>query len=269
MDGHDRLGAPAQLAGHVGGVDEVGRGVDIREDRHRPEPRDGARRGEERVAGQNHLVRGANVEGHECQEQGVAAGRAGDGVGNVEGPGERGLEFGDFRAEHEPSGIAHFLQRGPDLVAEHGVLPVERQEWDGGEQFGVRGLLRRRGVFVAHAVGISRNGGLPRGMPGSGQPPPSNSSSSRARRWLQPERGRRDRGRIAAQPACFAGNRQAFAAASRPGHARVARRRDPSGRSPPPSARRESLGNLGTGVARPVFDSRRAARPQSCRVFGS
>ena len=73
MDGDNGLRPLADLFLHVGGVDQVGDRIDVGEDRYGAESRDGTGGGKEGVAGKNHLVARLDVNGHERQEQGVAA----------------------------------------------------------------------------------------------------------------------------------------------------------------------------------------------------
>jgi hypothetical protein len=156
----DRLAAAADLPLDVGRVDEVGRRVDVGEDRHRPEAGHGAGRGEERVGGQHDLVAGADAEGHQGQQERVAAGGAGDGVWHVEGLRQLRLEFVHVRAEHEAAGVDDPVDRRADLVPQDGVLAVERQERHGRQQVvPSRGFRSRSGAggrgVTDHRVGDS------------------------------------------------------------------------------------------------------------------
>ena len=166
MDGDDRLRPLADLLRHVGRVDQIGDRIDVGEDRHRAESRDGAGGGEEGVAGQDHLVARLDVKGHQRQEQGVAAGGARDHVRHAERLREFGFQVVNVWAEHEFSGVADTVEGTADRVAEHGILTIERQQGHGGQKaagigaavMGGRGGAadgRGRGLGVGHDVQIS------------------------------------------------------------------------------------------------------------------
>jgi hypothetical protein len=94
---------------------------------------------------QDHLVAGADVEGHECQEQGIAARRAGDRMRHVEHPGQFRLEVGHVGSQHELAGVADAGDRRLDLAPEHRVLAVEREQGNRRQEVGCRGLAAGRG----------------------------------------------------------------------------------------------------------------------------
>ena len=102
VHGNDRLGSRRDQRCHVFGIDIEGGGVDVGEYRLGAEPRHGAGRGEEREAGQDHLVAGRYIQGHQGQEQGVAARGAADGVLGLAIGGHELFELRDFRASTKP-----------------------------------------------------------------------------------------------------------------------------------------------------------------------
>ena len=73
----------------VGRVDVERDRIDVDEDRLGAQPPDRAGRGEERVAGQQHFVARADVDGHQRQQQSVAARGAADGELGLAIRGER------------------------------------------------------------------------------------------------------------------------------------------------------------------------------------
>ena len=80
------------------GIDIEGLRIDVGKDRPCAQPRDRAGRGEEREAGQDHLVAGGDVQGHQGQQQGVAARGAADGVFCLAVDGQLLFELRDLRA---------------------------------------------------------------------------------------------------------------------------------------------------------------------------
>ena len=99
--------------------------------RQRPagaEPRDRAGRGEEREAGQNHLIAGGDVQGHQGQQQGVAARRAADGVLGLAVDGKLLFELRDLGAEHESAAVANPAECGHDFLSQCRVLASQVQE---------------------------------------------------------------------------------------------------------------------------------------------
>ena len=75
--------------------------IDVGEDRPGAQPGDGAGGGEEGEAGQDHLVARPDVQGHQRQQQGVAARGTADGVPRLAVVGHALFELLDVRPEHE------------------------------------------------------------------------------------------------------------------------------------------------------------------------
>ena len=216
MHRDDRPAAAAHLATDILRIDEVGFGVDVGEDRHRTKPGDGTGRGEERIARQYDLVPGPDSQGHECQEQGVAAGGTADGVGHVERGGEFLLKSGHVGPEHKPARFADAVDGGPDLLAEHRVLPVEGEERNGRQEVGsgcLAGGCGRRDA--AHGVAqfpvvLAESADCFDGSRRDGPPKPMNRQDRACR-----SNPNRNPGRAA--PGGRAGNRSAAPGASRAG----------------------------------------------------
>ena len=165
MHGYDGPCPSTDLALHVGWIDEVGRGVDVREDRHGAQARDGAGRREERVAREDHLVAGADVERHEREQERVAAGCARDRVGHAEGTGQFVFQIVDVGAEDEPPGVTDAVERGPDFLPQDGILPVEGEQPDRrqepsrfGAVVGGVGVLRGRAGGRSFGRGANHDG---------------------------------------------------------------------------------------------------------------
>ena len=114
--------------GNVLGIDIEGLRIDVGKDRPGAEPRDRAGRGEERETRQDHLVAGGDVQGHQGQQQGVAARRAADGVFGLAIGGHLLFELRDFRAEHESAAIANPAECGEDFRFQARVLASQVQE---------------------------------------------------------------------------------------------------------------------------------------------
>ena len=74
-------------------------------------------------------------------------------MGGVERPGELGLELVHVRAEHEFPGVAHPVDRVPDLAAERRVLAIEREERHGRKEVG--GGTFRGGGLAGHGARCS------------------------------------------------------------------------------------------------------------------
>ena len=115
VDGDDGLRGRRDQRGNVLRVDIERLRIDVGKDRPRAQPRDRAGRGEKREAGQDHLVARGNVQGHQGQQQGVAARGAADGVLCLAVAGHLLFELRDLRAEHESAAIADPSQRGEDF----------------------------------------------------------------------------------------------------------------------------------------------------------
>ena len=135
MDGQEGLGTGRDGRLDFVRVDVEGQGVDVDEDGLGVEAMDDAGRGEEGERRGDDFVAGADIQGHEGDEQGVRAGRDADGVGGAGIGGHGLLEFLDFGTHDEVLGVANVVDDGPDLVADGPVLGFEieqRNVHDGG-----------------------------------------------------------------------------------------------------------------------------------------
>ena len=113
---------------NVLGIDIECLRIDVGKNRPGAKPRDRAGRGEERETRQNHLVAGGNVQGHQGQQQGVAARGAADGVFCLAIGGQLLFELRDLRPEHESAAIANPAECGEDLRFQSRVLASQVQE---------------------------------------------------------------------------------------------------------------------------------------------
>ena len=135
VNGQDGLGARCDGRLDFMRVDVEGQGVDVDENGLGVEAVDDAGRGEEREGRGDDFVAGADVQGHEGDEQSVRAGGDADGMGGAGIGGHGLLEFLDFGAHDEILGVADVVDDGPDLVADGPVLGFEieqRNIHDGG-----------------------------------------------------------------------------------------------------------------------------------------
>ena len=78
-------------------------------------------------------------------------------MGHTEGPGQFDLEIGDVRPENETARVTDAVERRADLLTEHGILPVEREQAHAGkEAAGIRPVIRGVGVLIAGVGGQDR-----------------------------------------------------------------------------------------------------------------
>ena len=130
VNGHDGFCFWSDAAGGVGEIEVEGVGVVINEDGGGADARDAAGGGEEGEGGAEDFVAGADVEGHEGEQDGVGAGGDADGVFGV-GEGGGGLfEVGDFAAEDELAGFEDAGEGCFEFGGEGGVLLFEIEKGD-------------------------------------------------------------------------------------------------------------------------------------------
>ena len=106
---HGQQAAGARRHRHLrgGGVHQVGAGLDVREDRHRPGADDGGHGRHRRVGDGDHLVARADVQGLQRQEEGVGTVGHPDPVCALDAGGERLLEVAHLLAQDQPTGLQH------------------------------------------------------------------------------------------------------------------------------------------------------------------
>ena len=135
--------------GNVPRIDIERLRIDVGENRPGAKPRDRAGRGEERETRQDHLVARGDVQGHQGQQQGIAARGAADGVFRLAVDGQLFFEQRDLRPEHESAAIADPAERGHDFLAQCGVLTAQVQE---------RNALDRTSLTSLSVVGETHRG---------------------------------------------------------------------------------------------------------------
>ena len=129
MNRQDRLGGAGGASGNRPRVEIEGSRVDIDEHRRGAEPPHRAGRGEKRVRRQNHFIARPDLEGHQSQEQGVAAGSAGDSMASAGVCGNGLLELLAVRSENEASRFANPVDGRANRVAERLILPAHIEQW--------------------------------------------------------------------------------------------------------------------------------------------
>ena len=112
--------------------------IDINEHGLRAQPPDGAGRGEEREARHDDFVPFADVEGHQREEDGIAARSTGDGVLRAGECGDRFFELLHVRPEQEAAGVDDAGDGREDLLAERCVAAANIEQGNGGHGCGVR-----------------------------------------------------------------------------------------------------------------------------------
>jgi hypothetical protein len=90
--------------------------LDVREDRARAQPDDGARGGEEGEGGYHDLVAGTHPDRVQSQDEGVGTARAADRTARAGQPGDLALELADLRAEHEVLALDDRGKRSLEVV---------------------------------------------------------------------------------------------------------------------------------------------------------
>ena len=149
--GDDGLRGRSDQRRHVLRIDIERLRIDVGKNRPGAKPRDRAGRGEERETRQDHLVAGGNVQGHQGQQQGVAARGAADGVFRLAVDGQLLFELRDLRPEHESAAIADPAECGEDFCLQSRVLASQVQE--------------RNALDRALGTSLSVIGGTHRGCP--------------------------------------------------------------------------------------------------------
>ena len=127
MHRNDRPGSRRDRRLDPPGVDVVGVGLDIDEDRPGTGPPDRSCRGEEGVRRGDHLVSRPDVEGQKRQQERVGTRSTTDTACGAAILGQLGLEPGDFRSEHEHLALENLADDRLDLVADRLVLRLEIQ----------------------------------------------------------------------------------------------------------------------------------------------
>ena len=130
MDRHDALRLAGDRRLDLGGVDTLGFGVAVDQDRGRAGDPDGFRRGKEGIGVGDHFVAFADAQGHQGQPEGVRAVAAGNGI-------LRSGKFGEFlfkllvhRAVDIFATLDHRLDVGVDFRLDVVVLAHMTVEWN-------------------------------------------------------------------------------------------------------------------------------------------
>ena len=137
MDRHDGLHAALHAGGETGPhalerrrAQVVTGGIDVHEDRHRVQPRDDPRGGEEGVRRGEDVIAGADLERHERGEERVGARRHPDPVPRADVVRHGLLEDRYLRAHDELLGLEHAVDGLADLVLDRRVLGLEIEQRD-------------------------------------------------------------------------------------------------------------------------------------------
>ena len=129
-DGHDGLGAGADLGRDQGRVNVAGVGFDVDEHRGGADQDDDLGGGDEGEGGGDDLVAGTDPKGHQADEQGLGAAGDGDAVLGAGIGGQALFQFPHLGAEDVLAMLQDALDAGVDLGLEGLVLGLEVDKGD-------------------------------------------------------------------------------------------------------------------------------------------